>query len=129
MDVVDRERAGDSLTLRNWRPGDSYTPAGRSGATKIKTLFQETRIPLWERRRWPVIARGNQIVWTRRFGVAEEFSAGPHSAQGFVIRERTSESGESNVPLRTSTKVSGTFHRASTELDARRPGEPNAEVL
>ena len=70
-----------SLHVRNWRPGDQFERAGHSGeaAVKIKTLFQEYRIPLWERRRWPVIVMGESIVWTRRFGAAREFAASPES--------------------------------------------------
>jgi tRNA(Ile)-lysidine synthase len=75
------------LTLRNWRPGDQYQPQGRSTAEKIKTLFQEYRVPLWERRTWPVVTRGNAIVWSRRFGVAGEFAAGPETGKILTIRE------------------------------------------
>lgn len=109
MDVVDRERSGDALIVRNWRPGDSYTPSGKSGPVKIKTLFQESRIPLWERRHWPVIARGGEIIWARQFGVASDFSAGPGTNEPLLIREVHTDSGESNVPLRTSTEMNGSF--------------------
>ena len=75
MEGLDWERCAGSLELRNWRPGDRYQPSGRTGSEKIKTLFQEFRVPLWERRSWPVIARGDSILWTRRFGVAHDFAA------------------------------------------------------
>ena len=57
---LDWERCAGSLSsqglrLRNWRPGDQYQPQGRAAAEKIKTLFQEYRVPLWERRTWPVV--------------------------------------------------------------------------
>jgi tRNA(Ile)-lysidine synthase len=122
MNVLDWDRCEGSLTVRNWRPGDSYRPAGRAGAEKIKTLFQEYRVPLWERRRWPVIVQGESIVWTRRFGVAGEFAAGPSSRQMLSIREipAQAQGGESNRAFGTSIGlVAGT----------RRPGEPGAEVL
>lgn len=61
------------LELRNWRPGDQYRPIGQS-RQKIKTLFQEARIPLWERRKWPVVTCEGNIVWARRFGPAAEFA-------------------------------------------------------
>jgi tRNA(Ile)-lysidine synthase len=59
-----------SLQLRNWRPGDQYQPLGSTGQEKIKTLFQQARIPLWERSGWPILTDGKSIVWVRRFGVA-----------------------------------------------------------
>ena len=84
---VDRDKCSNSLVLRNWRPGDHYQAQGRSSADKIKTLFQEFRIPLWERRNWPVIVQGKSILWARKFGVASEFAAGPNSRQVLRIRE------------------------------------------
>ena len=82
----------DCLILRNWRPGDQYQPQGHPAAEKIKTLFQEHRVPLWERRCWPVIVDGNNtIVWSRKFGAAAQFAARPDSRKVLTIRE-TAES-------------------------------------
>ncbi len=91
MGWLDRERLSGSLVLRNWRPGDQYQPLGRLRAEKIKTFFQEFRIPLWERRHWPVLMDGESIVWARRFGVAAGFAAGVGSRHVLQIRE--SETG------------------------------------
>jgi len=131
MDVLDWGRCEGLLTIRNWRPGDSYTPVGKSGAEKIKTLFQENRVPLWERRHWPVIVRGNSILWVRRFGVADEYAAGPASSRVLAIRETSSgtQSRESNCTLVTSIETDGSFQRTNSLGQARRPGEPGAEVL
>jgi tRNA(Ile)-lysidine synthase len=114
MNVLDLERSGGALMLRNWRPGDSYRPFGRSHAEKIKTLFQENRVPLWERRRWPVIENGDSILWSRRFGVNAAFAAGPETCRAMLIRDE----GESNRAPSTSKK----------EARAGRCG-PDAEVL
>jgi tRNA(Ile)-lysidine synthase len=90
------------LRLRNWRPGDQYHPQGRIAAQKIKTLFQEYRVPLWERRTWPVVSIGEGqsefIVWSRKFGVAAQFAAGPESRKVLMIQEVL----ESKPPLATS---------------------------
>ena len=75
---------GCGLELRNWRPGDQYRPIGQSKEQKIKVLFQEGRIPLWERRNWPIITLHGQIVWARQFGPAAEFAAGPDTR--YVLR-------------------------------------------
>lgn len=85
--AVDWHRLSDSLELRNWRPGDQYQPQGARGAEKIKTLFQEVRVPLWERRHWPVLTAGSSIVWAHRFGAAAQFAAGPDSSMILQIRE------------------------------------------
>jgi len=72
-------RGAPSLELRNWRPGDQYRRVGHSKAEKIKFLFQEARIPLWERGNWPIITYNDSIVWARRFGAAAGFATGPET--------------------------------------------------
>jgi tRNA(Ile)-lysidine synthase len=84
--------------LRNWRPGDRYQPVGRSGEEKIKTLFQEARIPLWERRHWPVLTEGSSIVWARRFGPAERYAAHAGTRVALAIREVAAPEGRPGGP-------------------------------
>lgn len=87
VNVLDGSQCAGALTLRNWHPGDSYTPANCTQREKIKTLFQQDRVPLWERRNWPVLAKGDSIVWTRRFGAAAEYAASYRSVSAFSVRE------------------------------------------
>jgi tRNA(Ile)-lysidine synthase len=87
VDCLDWQRLSGSLELRNWRPGDQYQPAGSTGKEKIKTLFQQARIPLWERRHWPVLSNGTSIVWVRLFGPAAEFAASAGSRLVLKVRE------------------------------------------
>jgi tRNA(Ile)-lysidine synthase len=84
---LNASRVAGPLELRNWRPGDQYRPMGSAGAEKIKTFFQEARIPLWERRHWPVLTFGNSIVWARQFGPEAEWAAGPGCRRFVKIRE------------------------------------------
>ena len=87
MGCLDWNRIAGPLEVRNWRPGDTYQPAGRGGMEKIKVMFQEARIPLWERRHWPVVTTAEEIVWSRRFGAAAGFAAGPGVDRVLRIRE------------------------------------------
>jgi tRNA(Ile)-lysidine synthase len=63
----------ETLSVRNWRPGDELHRTGHKAAEKVKSLFQIHRVPLWERRHWPVVVAGEEIVWTRQFGTAARF--------------------------------------------------------
>ncbi|HJT88500.1 MAG TPA: tRNA lysidine(34) synthetase TilS [Bryobacteraceae bacterium] len=87
MGCVDWRRVSGPLELRNWRPGDRYQPEGSTGEEKIKTLFQQSRVPLWERRHWPVLIDGTSIVWTRGFGPAASYAAGPGTGALLKIHE------------------------------------------
>jgi len=68
-----------ALAVRNWQPGDRLHRPGQRTAEKVKTLFQEYRIPLWERRHWPVMVAGGKVVWVRGFGIAADCDASDKS--------------------------------------------------
>ena len=84
---LQRESAHDALELRNWRPGDHYRRTGQSHGQKLKDLFQQARVPLWQRRHWPVLACGDKIFWTRKFGPAAECAVGQHTSRVLCIRD------------------------------------------
>jgi tRNA(Ile)-lysidine synthetase-like protein len=65
----------DSLYVRNWEPGDQLQRLGHTGKEKVKSLFQEHRVLLWERRHWPVVVAGEEIAWVRRIGCASRARA------------------------------------------------------
>jgi tRNA(Ile)-lysidine synthase len=69
---LDLDRLDAPLQVRNWRPGDAYRPEGKEHRDKLKTMFQETRVPLWERRDWPVLTAGDTVVWAARFGASAD---------------------------------------------------------
>jgi tRNA(Ile)-lysidine synthase len=89
MGCLDWDRLSGALELRNWQPGDRYQPLGSTGGKKLKTLFQQARIPVWDRSRWPVLLDRSNLVWTRHFGPAAGFAAGP--ATRIMLRIRESE--------------------------------------
>lgn len=89
MGWVDWECVSGCLELRSWMPGDRYQPADSTVVKKLKDLFQLARIPVWERRHWPVLVDGSSIVWTRRFGPAAEYAAGPRTRRVLRLREMT----------------------------------------
>jgi tRNA(Ile)-lysidine synthase len=76
-----------SLELRNWRPGDQYRRVGQTKPEKVKFFFQEARVPLWERRDWPIITYDGKIVWARRFGAAAEFATSPQTRSVLQVAE------------------------------------------
>jgi tRNA(Ile)-lysidine synthase len=91
--VLDWRAVSGPIQLRNWRPGDQYTPLGSAAEKRVKTLFQEARVPIWERRRWPVLTGGNSILWVRRFGPAAQAAAAPGAGEVLAIWERPGENG------------------------------------
>lgn len=87
MGCLDWPSLSGSLEFRSWMPGDRYQPKGFSGVEKIKTLFQRARVPIWERRGWPVLWDGETIVWSRRFGPSVRVAARSTSTRILQIRD------------------------------------------
>jgi tRNA(Ile)-lysidine synthase len=85
--LFDALKLGRELQVRNWRAGDRFWPAYTKGAKKLKELLQEQRLAEEEKRLWPVVLNGDEIVWVRGFPVHARLRAGEHWKQAIVIRE------------------------------------------
>ena len=83
--LIDLQCAANPLVVRNWRPGDKYHPDSFTDEVKLKNLFQDHRIPLWERRHWPIICVGEQILWADQFGVAKGYTPKPGSKRAIKV--------------------------------------------
>ncbi len=98
-ELLNAERLGPELTVRNWRPGDRFWPEHSRSEEKLKRLFAEKHIPAEQRSTWPVAFLANvqndvmsgapgalahvsksvrhgalgEIVWVRGFPVAKAY--------------------------------------------------------
>lgn len=75
------------LILRNWRPGDAYTPHGRRQPRKLKQMLLAARVPAQERREWPVLESAGFVVWARGMPVAQAVRACRKTRVAVVIAE------------------------------------------
>jgi tRNA(Ile)-lysidine synthase len=74
------------LLVRNWRAGDRFWPAHTKSPKKVKELLQERHVAQPERRLWPVVVSGDEIVWMRGFPVPARLRAGA-GQKAVLIRE------------------------------------------
>lgn len=65
--LYDPAQLSNKLLVRNWRPGDRFWAAHTKSHKKIKELLQEKHIPESERKLWPVVVSGDEIIWVRGF--------------------------------------------------------------
>jgi tRNA(Ile)-lysidine synthetase-like protein len=49
--------------VRPWRPGDRIRPLGGRGRRLVVRCLQDARIARTRRAAWPVVARGELVVW------------------------------------------------------------------
>ena len=83
--LLDADSLSGSLCVRNWRPGDRFWPAHTKAPRKVKELLQERHLPQPERKLWPVVVHGNEIVWMRGFPCAANLRPRPgHEAIAVV---------------------------------------------
>lgn len=74
------------VIVRNWRAGDRFWPAHTKSPKKVKELLQEQHVAHPERRLWPVIVSGDEIVWMRDFPVPTNWRA-KSEQEAILIRE------------------------------------------
>ena len=63
--LLDGTLLASELQVRNWRPGDRFWPAHTKAPKKIKELLQERHVTGPERKLWPVVLSGTDVVWVR----------------------------------------------------------------
>lgn len=51
------------LNVRNFRPGDRFSPLGMAGTQKLKKFFINTKIPQEQRARCPLLVSNGKIIW------------------------------------------------------------------
>jgi tRNA(Ile)-lysidine synthase len=84
--LLDPDLLHGPLTVRNWQPGDRFWPAHTKSPKKIKELLQERHIAQPDRRLWPVIANGDEVVWVRGFPAPVKLQPKP-DREALLIRE------------------------------------------
>jgi tRNA(Ile)-lysidine synthase len=75
LEALTRRTTAIGLQVRNWRPGDEMIRAGHGKPEKIKSLFQQFQVLLWNRRHWPVAVVNDEVFWARGFGGASPYLA------------------------------------------------------
>jgi tRNA(Ile)-lysidine synthase len=75
--VVDADRLGGPLTVRNWRPGDWFCPSGMKGhRKKLQDFFVDQKVPRKRRAEVPLVMVPAGIVWVVGYRGDERFLAG-----------------------------------------------------
>ena len=75
--LLDADSLPRSFLVRNWRAGDRFWPNHTKSPKKIKELLQERHLEQPQRKLWPVMASGDEIVWVRGFPPPSKWRARP----------------------------------------------------
>jgi tRNA(Ile)-lysidine synthase len=75
------------LTVRNWRAGDRFWPAHSKSEKKVKELLQQRKLAARDRKLWPVVVSGREIVWMRGFPAPARFRPREGAKEVLVVQE------------------------------------------
>ena len=73
----DMEKLDFPLVLRNYRPGDQFTPLGMQGTQKVKNFFINAKVARAHRRTCPILLSRDRIVWLTGHRMDDRFKIGP----------------------------------------------------
>jgi len=51
------------LTVRTWQAGDRMQPFASNHRKKLQDIFTDAKIGREDRRCWPVLCAGDEIIW------------------------------------------------------------------
>ena len=85
--VVDADRLGGPLTVRNRRPGDWFCPSGMKGhRKKLQDFFVDQKIPRTRRAEVPLAVAPAGIVWVVGYRGDERFLAGQATTRVVTLK-------------------------------------------
>jgi tRNA(Ile)-lysidine synthase len=79
------------LLVRNWRPGDRFWPGHSKSPKKVKELLQERHLTGMERKLFPVVVSGTEVIWMGDFPVPSQLRPRDSNREVVIIRETVLE--------------------------------------
>lgn len=83
--LLDCDRIGEIVKIRQRLPGDRIALAGRGCTKSLKKLFQEAGLPQAERSQTVVLEGEHGLLWVEGFGVAETAKAGEDTRRAVAV--------------------------------------------
>lgn len=71
--LLDKDLLPYPLTVRNFRPGDSFIPLGMKGHKKVKDFFIDLKTPPMTRKQTPILLKDDKIAWVGGYRIDDRF--------------------------------------------------------
>jgi tRNA(Ile)-lysidine synthase len=75
----DMDKVQFPLVIRNFRPGDRFSPLGMTGRQKLKKFFIDHKISRTERTKCPILLSRNEIIWVVGHRLDNAVKIGPQT--------------------------------------------------
>jgi tRNA(Ile)-lysidine synthase len=100
-EYVDADKVEDvELVLRTWRDGDVFVPLGMKTHKKISDFFVDAKIPLFEKRAYPLLeTRQGEVVWLCGQRIDDRFKVNGSTRRVLKLEfSRTMQEQDGKVP-------------------------------
>lgn len=84
--MLDADRAGDTLTVRAWQPGDRFHPLGMAHAKKLHDYFTDGKVPRALRARVPLVFGRDHLLWVAGQRIDDRARLRPDSRRVLVLQ-------------------------------------------
>jgi tRNA(Ile)-lysidine synthase len=75
----DMDKIRFPLVIRNFRPGDRFSPLGMIGRQKLKKFFIDHKVSRTERTKCPIVLSRNEIIWVVGHRLDNAVKIGPQT--------------------------------------------------
>jgi len=73
IEIIDAEKLIPPLSLRSWQNGDWFIPLGMSEKKKVSDFYISEKVPLFKKRRIPILESDGKIVYICGFRIDDRF--------------------------------------------------------
>ena len=91
LEFIDADKLQFPLLARSVQDGDFFSPVNGKGRKKVKDFFIDAKIPLYERKRVPILESGGKIVWICGHRLDDRFKVSENSETIYQLQLIKSE--------------------------------------
>lgn len=88
VEIVDFDRIGSQLLLRNFVPGDRFIPLNFTGHKKVANYFSDRKVPLHLRDEIPILESSQGIAWVCGYCLDDRFKVTGSTTQFLKLEMR-----------------------------------------
>ena len=77
----DMDKIRFPLVIRNFRPGDRFSPLGMTGRQKLSKFFIDHKVSRAERKKCPILLSRNEIIWVVGHRLDNSVKIGPQTCR------------------------------------------------
>lgn len=78
-EIIALSAAEGGLRIRTRKNGDRFYPLGAPGTRKLGDFLTDLKVPLYERKRLPLVSNGSEVLWVVGYRISESAKTMPEN--------------------------------------------------